>query len=82
VPHRWSPRKPPYAVFDWDNTSIFLDIEEAVLVYQLQNLRFGATPQQLDTAIRLNIPHKAFNAPFNNAAGQPVDIDKVAPAFA
>lgn len=72
-------RKPPYAVFDWDNTSIFLDIEEAVLVYQLQNLRFGATPQQLDTAIRLNIPHKAFNAPFNNAAGQPVDIDKVAP---
>lgn len=75
----YDPRKPPYAVFDWDNTSVFLDIEEAVLVYQLENLRFGATPQQLDTAIRLNIPGKDFNAPFNNAAGQPVNIDKVAP---
>lgn len=71
--------RPPYAVFDWDNTSIFLDIEEAVLAYQLQNLRFGATPAQLETAIRMNIPARDFNAPHNNAAGEPVNIDKIAP---
>ena len=31
----YNPEKPPYVVFDWDNTSIFLDIEEATLGYQL-----------------------------------------------
>lgn len=71
--------RPPYAVFDWDNTSIFLDIEEAVLVYQLEHLAFGATPAELDAAIRRNIPSTPFKATQNNAAGQPVSIDTVAP---
>lgn len=31
----YDPAHPPYAVFDWDNTSIFLDIQEAVLSYLL-----------------------------------------------
>ncbi|MFG5777173.1 haloacid dehalogenase-like hydrolase [Comamonas sp. J-3] len=70
--------KPPYVVFDWDNTSIFLDIQEALLVYQLQQLAFGATPEQLNKALRMNIPGKAFNKEFNNAAGQPVAIDAIA----
>lgn len=74
----YQPAKPPYAVFDWDNTSIFLDIEEAVLIYQLENLAFGATPAQLDTAIRRNIPATPFVAAHNNAAGQPVAIDAIA----
>jgi phosphoserine phosphatase len=47
--------KPPYVVFDWDNTSIFLDIEEATLKYQLENLIFGCNPDQLDTAIHIGI---------------------------
>ncbi len=71
--------KPPYIVMDWDNTSVFLDIEEASLIYQLENLVFGATPAQLDVALRVNIPKTAFVAGFNNAAGQPVSIDSVAP---
>jgi phosphoserine phosphatase len=70
--------KPPYVVFDWDNTSIFLDVEEAVLVYQLQNLVFGATPEQLDRAIRKDIPLAAFGKDYNNAAGAPVNVDAVA----
>lgn len=49
----YNPAKPPYVVFDWDNTSIFLDIEEATLMYQLQNLIFGCTPEQLDTILKL-----------------------------
>lgn len=71
--------KPPYVVFDWDNTSVFLDIEEASLIYQLENLAFGATPAQLEVALRKNIPKTNFLPAHNNAAGQPVNIDKVTP---
>ena len=71
--------KPPYVVFDWDNTSVFLDIEEAALIYQLENLVFGATPAQLEVALRKNIPKKDFLPAYNNAVGQAVNIDAVVP---
>ncbi|WP_370679752.1 haloacid dehalogenase-like hydrolase [Comamonas sp. GB3 AK4-5] len=70
---------PPYAVFDWDNTSIFLDIEEAVLVYQLEHLRFGATPQQLEVALRRNIPSTAFKPEYRNSKGREVNINTIVP---
>jgi phosphoserine phosphatase len=74
----YNPAKPPYVVFDWDNTTIFLDIEEATLIYQLENLRFGATPEQMDKAIRMNIPKKDFTDGFRNVDKQPLNIDKIA----
>jgi phosphoserine phosphatase len=74
----YNPAKPPYAVFDWDNTMVFLDIEEATLIYQLQNLKFNMTPAQMDKALRMNIPATNFKADYNNAAGQPVNIDLAA----
>ena len=55
----YDPAHPPYAVFDWDNTSVFLDVEEATLVYQLDNLAFAATPAQLDKALRTGTPSDA-----------------------
>lgn len=70
--------RPPYVVFDWDNTTIFLDIEEAVLAYQLQNLVFRASPEELDRAIRMNIPAGDFAEAHDNTAGEPVNIDRVA----
>ncbi|MDD0816047.1 haloacid dehalogenase-like hydrolase [Curvibacter sp. HBC28] len=75
----YNPAKPPYVVFDWDNTSVFLDIEEAALIYQLENLRFGATPEQLEVALRRNIPSTPFKPANNNAAGQAVHIDSIVP---
>ena len=75
----YNPNKRPYAVFDWDNTTVFLDINEATLIYQLENLIFGATPEQLNKALRMNIPSTDFGKDYNNAAGQPVNIDKIAP---
>ncbi len=75
----YNPAKKPYAVFDWDNTSVFLDIQEASLIYQLENLVFGMTPKQLDKAIRMGLSNKDFSKDYNNAAGQPVNIDKIAP---
>ncbi|MEI6750911.1 MAG: HAD family hydrolase [Bacteroidota bacterium] len=47
--------KPPYAIFDWDNTCSFWDTEEATLIYQLANLKFGCTPAELDSVIRTGV---------------------------
>ncbi|PKL08062.1 MAG: phosphoserine phosphatase [Spirochaetae bacterium HGW-Spirochaetae-7] len=74
----YNPEKRPYAVFDWDNTMVFLDIEEATFIYQLKNLRYGATPEQMNAALRKDIPASNFIAAYNNAAGQALNIDLVA----
>jgi len=75
----YNPAKPPYAVFDWDNTMVFLDVEEATLIYQLEHLKFAMTPAQMDKALRMNVPGGNFKADYNNAAGQPLNIDMVVP---
>jgi phosphoserine phosphatase len=75
----YNPAKPPYVVFDWDNTMVFLDVEEATLIYQLENLRFAMTPEQMDKALRMSVPKTNFVKDYNNAAGQPVNIDLVVP---
>lgn len=75
----YNPAKPPYAVFDWDNTMVFLDIEEAVFIYQLENLRYSMTPAQMDKALRVEVPKTNFVKDYNNANGQPVNIDLVVP---
>ena len=75
----YNPAKKPYAVFDWDNTSVFLDIQEASLIYQLDNLIFNMTPKQMDKALRMGLSNKNFDKDYNNAAGKPVNIDKIAP---
>jgi hypothetical protein len=68
--------KRPYAVFDWDNTSIINDIEESVLLYQLENLRFMVTPEKLNEIIRKDIPEKNFVV--KNVSGNSVNIDQIA----
>ncbi|WP_258959218.1 hypothetical protein [Paenibacillus tyrfis] len=69
--------KRPYAVFDWDNTSAFNDVEETLLMYQLTNLQFKITPEQFVSAIKINIPKDNFKKEFNNKAGKPVQIDLI-----
>lgn len=68
----------PYAVFDWDNTTIINDIGEAVLTYQLMNLRFKMDPTELETALKTNIPADDFKEEWNNKAGGAVNIEKIA----
>ena len=75
----YNPAKKPYVVFDWDNTCVFLDTQEAALIYQLENLLFNMTPKQMDKAIRMDLSNKDFDKDYNNAAGKPVNIDKIAP---
>ncbi|WP_227591403.1 HAD family hydrolase [Acinetobacter shaoyimingii] len=75
----YDPKRKPYVVFDFDNTSVFLDIEEASLIYQLENLNFKVTPAELNKIIRIGISEQNFVEDYNNKAGQPVSINTIAP---
>lgn len=66
-----------YAVFDWDNTTIMNDVEEALLAYQLTNLEFKMTPEKLDAVMKTNIPKDDFVKECNNKEGKPVNIDLI-----
>lgn len=71
-------KNPPYAVFDWDNTSVFLDIQEALMIYQIEHLNFKMTPETFNEVIRKNIPTTNFVSSSNNKDGKPVNIDLIA----
>lgn len=59
-----------YAVFDWDFTCIFYDIQDSLFLYQLENLCFKLTPELFSHAIRSEIPQDIpFNLPNTAADG-------------
>lgn len=66
-----------YAVFDWDNTTIINDVEEALLAYQLENLEFKMNPKEFKETIETDIPKKDFLKDFNNKDNKSVNIDKI-----
>ena len=67
----------PYAVFDWDNTSIMNDCEEALLMHQINTLAFKLNPAEFSAIIRQNVPPGPFTADFKNAAGASVTLDAI-----
>lgn len=67
--------KKPYVVFDWDNTAIMNDTEEALYQYQIENLAFKLTPDEMGALVAKNVPAGAFLKDYNNAAGQPVTLE-------
>ena len=73
----YSAKRKPYAVFDWDNTSIMNDCEEALLMYQINNLAFKLTPAEFSAIIRQNVPKGNFAPDYKNAAGTSVDLDSL-----
>lgn len=70
--------KKPYVVFDWDNTAIMNDTEEALYMYQIESLAFKLTPEEMGALVRKNVPEGPFVKDYNNAAGQPVTLDDIA----
>lgn len=70
--------KRPYAVFDWDNTAIMNDTEEALFAYQIRNLAFKLTPAEFGKVIRMNVPAGPFKADYKNAAGDVVTLEGIA----
>ena len=45
-----------YAVFDWDFTCIFYDVQDSFFLYQLEHLCFNLTPEQFAVTVRYEIP--------------------------
>ena len=43
----YDPQCRPYAVFDFDNTTIIDDIAQTLLVYQIENLSFSIAPEDM-----------------------------------
>ena len=70
--------KKPYVIFDWDNTAIMNDTEEALYMYQIENLAFKLNPEEMGALVRKNVPEGPFVKDYNNAAGQPVTLDDIA----
>lgn len=75
---KYDAKRKPYAVFDWDNTAIMNDTEEALLVYQINTLGFRLSPQEFSAIIRQNVPAGPFSADYNNSAGKAVTLEDLA----
>lgn len=73
----YNPKRRPYAVFDWDNTSIMNDTEEALFMYQINTLSFKLNPKEFSAIIRQNVPAGPFAADYKNAAGKIVDLEAI-----
>lgn len=52
----YDPKCKPYAVFDFDNTTIIGDIALTTLAYQIENMDFGFTKDNIFDVITLCIP--------------------------
>ena len=55
-------KKPPYAVFDWDQTCAHFDVEDALMRYQLVNFRYKMTKEQFAGLLKDTI-HGLFRLP-------------------
>ena len=68
----------PYAVFDFDNTTVINDVEEALLIYQLENLRFAIKPEQMLEVLTTAVPTDDFISDYTNTEGMPLNVVLVA----
>lgn len=73
----YDPNMKPFAVFDWDNTSIIGDVEEATFYYLVTELVFKINPYELYEIIRKNVDKSDFAAKYTNMEGQRVNIEKI-----
>ncbi|MDR1767605.1 MAG: Ig-like domain-containing protein [Propionibacteriaceae bacterium] len=70
--------KKPYVVFDFDNTTSFFDVEEALLVYQLENLRFKIPRADMAKVLTSSVPTTPLADDYKNAAGASLDVATLA----
>ena len=66
--------KGKYVVFDFDNTSVIFDIQEALLVYQIENLIFKIKPEDMTEVLETGIPD------LNKSMGTSLDGKNITPA--
>ncbi|MEQ6289419.1 haloacid dehalogenase-like hydrolase [Vogesella sp. GCM10023246] len=70
--------KRPYAVFDWDNTCIMNDCEEALLMYQINHLQYKLTPDEFVEVMWKDVPKGPFVKDYTTVDGKPVTMEDLA----
>ena len=67
----------PYAVFDFDNTTSILDVEEQLMIWQLDHLAFAIKPDQMEAVLRTGIPKDKLTLTYgaDDGSGRPVQIE-------
>lgn len=70
----------PYVVFDCDNTLVINDVQEALLIYQLENLAFKVKPEQMQAVLETGIPdvERPFVEGYENSEGKTLNVRIVA----
>ena len=66
--------QPAYAVFDFDNTSVIHDVQEATMIYQIEQLRFNIHPDQFQQILETNLPDPHHDL---HGAGQTTTVRKL-----
>lgn len=76
----YNPQRRPYVVFDWDNTCIMNDCEEALFMHQINTLGFKLTPEDFSALVRKNLPTGPFKteAGYVTVEGKPVNMEDIA----
>lgn len=72
----YNKNNPPYAVFDFDNTTSILDVEEQLEIWQLDHLAFAIPPEQIKAILLTGIPQDKLDATYgaDNGEGRAVTI--------
>lgn len=65
-------REGQYAVVDWDNTSIFRDIQDVVLDYQCETMSFRIAPDAMAEVLLDDLPERPFLDECRDEQGEPV----------
>ncbi len=60
----------PYAVFDWDNTSIINDVTDKLFLYQMDTLRYALTPKEFAADLASTVPPGRLAESVTNLAGK------------
>lgn len=72
----YNPNEKPYAVFDFDNTTSILDMEEQLMIWQLDHLAFAIAPDKMEDVLLTGIPTDKLDLTYgaNDGDGAPVKI--------
>lgn len=74
---KYDAKNKPYVVFDFDNTTAINDVQEALLIYQLENLRFKVKPDMMKAVLETGIPDvsKKFSDSYKGLTVETVATD-------
>lgn len=75
---QYNAKQRPYAVFDWDNTCIMNDCEEALLMYQINHLQYKLTPDEFVAVMWKDVPRGQFIKDYSTVDGKPVTMEDLA----